>query len=344
MTRTIVLSNQPWLFAAGYQCGRFLSCFVFGKAMVIGFCAIFVLELFAGGIGSLVAQESLKPKSPSQLIQSAINARRQSSIAVEKFKRPKNAENANPYREATEQQIRSQLDLMKQLNSTMQRTKNERDERITNIRSDIQLLMLELRKINDAKASPAPRVNQASSQKSLNSTSENQTVPPITQANTTLPPGAAINEPNSQPSELSDDSASKSKSDPKSPVPNDLTPFESMSNDPVDKLGLANNLVAIGSYQTAIKMFLEFSKEPTLDEATKNWVNFQLGRCYLSTGAIPEAREAFNKSAESIESDVAQRSSKWWLDQLEAKLSIDQSLNKMQETLTKLEATYGSKK
>ena len=117
-----------------------------------------------------------------------------------------------------------------------------------------------------------------------------------------------------------------------------------MSNDPVDKLGLANNLVAIGSYQTAIKMFLEFSKEPTLDEATKNWVYFQLGRCYLSTGAIPEAREAFNKSAESIESDVAQRSSKWWLDQLEAKLSIDQSLNKMQETLTKLEATYGSNK
>lgn len=344
MTRPIVLSNQPWLVAAGYQCGGALSCFVFGKAMVIGFCAIFVFDSFSGGIGSLAAQESLKPKSPSQLIQSAINARRQSSIAVEKFKRPNNAENANPYREATEQQIRSQLDLMKQLNSTMQRTKNERDERITNIRSDIQLLMLELQKINDAKASPAPRVNQASSQKSLNSTSVNQTAPPKTEANTTLPSSAAINEPNSQSSELSDDSASKSKSDLKSPVPNDLTPFESMSNDPVDKLGLANNLVAIGSYQTAIKMFLEFSKEPTLDEATKNWVYFQLGRCYLSTGAIPEAREAFNKSAESIESDVAQRTSKWWLDQLETNLSIDQSLNKMQETLTKLEATYGSNK
>ncbi len=344
MTRSIVHSNQPWFFDTCYQCGAVLSCVVSGKAMAIAFCVLSIFETFPGGIGSLTAQESIRPKSPSPLIQAAIDARKQSSISVEKFKRPMNAENANPYREATEQQIRNQIDLMKQLNSTMDRTKNERDERITNIRSDIQLLMLELQKINDAKANAAPRINQASSQKTLDSTSVNQMVTPESQGKTTETPTGGGKKRNAQPSELNDVSASKPKSDSNASNPNNLTPFETMANDPVDKLGLANNLVAIGSYQTAIQIFLELSKDATLDETTKNWVYFQLGRCYLSTDSIPEAKEAFKKSAESIQSDIAQRTSKWWLDQLEAQLSIDESLNNMQETLTKLEATYGSNK
>ena len=339
MTKEIKYSSRPYLLPHSHD-DRQQRVALRSKKMVFAGALIVCGIHFIGG-GVLNAQGTASSSSSNELIQEAIKARQQSRTTVEKFKLPQDAEQINPYRSETERQIRNQIDLMKQLNSTMDRTKNERNERISNIRTDIQLLMLELKKIKDAKDNPAPRINQASIQKTIDSNPKRSP-----DAN----PGARSATDQDQNNGLQDsmpksatDSSSESKTDgASSGVP--TSPFNTLTNDPVDKLGLANNLVAIGSYQTATQILLELSKDEVLDETTRNWVHFQLGRCYLGNNLIPEAKEAFRKSAESIQSDIAQRTSKWWLEQLESQLSIDDSLNKIQETITKMEAKYGSNK
>lgn len=343
MTKMIKYSNRPCPIV--HPDGDVQSGFDLLKRKLVfaGVLCVFSIRFISNG--ELKAQEIADPKSSNQLIQEAIEARQKSRTTVEKFKLPQDAEQINPYRNETERKIRNQIDLMKQLNSTMDRTKDERGERIANIRTDIQLLMLELKKIKDAKANPAPRINQASIQKTIDSNPANQMQTPGTNSKTGNNQSNGLQDPNTltPTSNGMSGSSTESKTDGSAPDAS-ASPFNTLTNDPVDKLGLANNLVAIGSYQTATQILLELSKDKLLDETTRNWVHFQLGRCYLGINLIPEAKEAFRKSAESVQSDIAQRTSKWWLDQLESQISIDDSLNKMQETLTKLEAKYGSNK
>ena len=93
---------------------------------------------------------------------------------------------------------------------------------------------------------------------------------------------------------------------------------------PVDELALANNLVAVGSYETAIKLLRKIlkSKKKKLTAKQKNWVTYQLGVCYRASGLYDEALRQFRIAANSKVADISTSMAKWWIGQIKNQQEI----------------------
>ncbi|MCA9011583.1 MAG: hypothetical protein KDB01_17645 [Planctomycetaceae bacterium] len=85
---------------------------------------------------------------------------------------------------------------------------------------------------------------------------------------------------------------------------------------PIDRLGLANNLFAVGQYPLALEMYEQASAE-TLTSHQKFWVEYQTANCLRRLEKKGEASQRYRKLANQPEAGWLSQQARWWVETLE---------------------------
>lgn len=85
---------------------------------------------------------------------------------------------------------------------------------------------------------------------------------------------------------------------------------------PIDRLGLANNLFAVGQYPLALEMYEQASAE-TLTPHQKFWVEYQTANCLRRLEKKGEASQRYRKLANQPEAGWLSQQARWWVETLE---------------------------
>ena len=94
---------------------------------------------------------------------------------------------------------------------------------------------------------------------------------------------------------------------------------------PIDRLGLANNLYAVGEYQLAMKMY-EQTEMAELTAQQQIWTDYQMANCLRRMGRNAEASNRYRRIAEQPEAGWLSEQSRWWVDVLEQIRQLQSSL------------------
>lgn len=94
---------------------------------------------------------------------------------------------------------------------------------------------------------------------------------------------------------------------------------------PIDRLGLANNLYAVGEYQLAMKMY-EQTEMAELTAQQQIWTEYQMANCLRRMGRNAEASNRYRRIAEQPEAGWLSEQSRWWVDVLEQIRQLQSSL------------------
>lgn len=94
---------------------------------------------------------------------------------------------------------------------------------------------------------------------------------------------------------------------------------------PIDRLGLANNLYAVGEYQLAMKMY-EQTVTAELSAQQQMWTDYQMANCLRRMGRNAEASNRYRRIAEQPEAGWLSEQSRWWVDVLEQIRQLQSSL------------------
>ena len=100
---------------------------------------------------------------------------------------------------------------------------------------------------------------------------------------------------------------------------------------PIDRLGLANNLYAVGEYQLAMKMY-EQTERADLTAQQQIWTDYQMANCLRRMGRNAEASNRYRRIAEQPEAGWLSEQSRWWVDVLEQIRQLQSSLREDTET------------
>jgi hypothetical protein len=100
---------------------------------------------------------------------------------------------------------------------------------------------------------------------------------------------------------------------------------------PIDRLGLANNLYAVGEYQLAMKMY-EQTEMADLTAQQQIWTDYQMANCLRRMGRNAEASNRYRRIAEQPEAGWLSEQSRWWVDVLEQIRQLQSSLAEDTET------------
>ncbi len=84
----------------------------------------------------------------------------------------------------------------------------------------------------------------------------------------------------------------------------------------IDRLGLANNLYAVGDYGVALEIYSN-NNDPELTPQQKYWVDFQAANCLRRMGKHAEASNRFRKIAGNSEAGWLSEKARWWVIVLE---------------------------
>lgn len=94
---------------------------------------------------------------------------------------------------------------------------------------------------------------------------------------------------------------------------------------PIDRLGLANNLFAVGEYPLALEMY-EQTTGPELSSQQKFWVQYQLANCLRRLGNPAEASNRYRKLASQPEAGWLSQQAHWWVETLENMRVLEKAL------------------
>ena len=96
-------------------------------------------------------------------------------------------------------------------------------------------------------------------------------------------------------------------------------------NDPIDRLGLANNLFAIGEYPLALEMYQQTAGSE-LSSQQQFWVDFQTASCLRHLGNPAEASNRFRTLASQPEAGWLSKQAQRWVEHLESMRIVEKSL------------------
>ena len=85
---------------------------------------------------------------------------------------------------------------------------------------------------------------------------------------------------------------------------------------PIDRLGLANNLYAVGDYLLALEMY-EQADTVNMTAQQQIWTEYQIANCLRRIGKIAEASNRYRRLADQPEAGWLSEQSQWWVDVLE---------------------------
>lgn len=120
------------------------------------------------------------------------------------------------------------------------------------------------------------------------------------------------------------------KTTPRKPIPATVT------TQPVDRLGLANNLFGTGDYELAFETYGKI-KPAELQPRDKVWVEYQIACCHRKLGNIAEAEKQYRIVAAQPQANFLSQSARWWLDALKNRKQLKAGLQQLHQTLESIE-------
>ena len=93
----------------------------------------------------------------------------------------------------------------------------------------------------------------------------------------------------------------------------------------IDRLGLANNLYAIGDYLVAREMY-EHTDMAELTAQQQIWAEYQIANCLRRMGQKAEASNRYRRIAAQPEAGWLSEQSAWWVDVLEQTRQLEKAL------------------
>ncbi len=85
---------------------------------------------------------------------------------------------------------------------------------------------------------------------------------------------------------------------------------------PIDRLGLANNLYAVGDYALALEMY-EQADTVNMTAQQQIWTEYQIANCLRRAGKTAEASNRYRRLADQPEAGWLSEQSQWWVEVLE---------------------------
>ena len=98
----------------------------------------------------------------------------------------------------------------------------------------------------------------------------------------------------------------------------------------IDRLGLANNLYAVGEYELALDMY-ENTDITELTAQQQIWTDYQTANCLRRMGRHGDASNRYRRIAEQPEAGWLSDQSRWWVDVLEQMRQLQSSLEENPE-------------
>ncbi|MFO1001370.1 MAG: hypothetical protein U0936_13580 [Planctomycetaceae bacterium] len=102
----------------------------------------------------------------------------------------------------------------------------------------------------------------------------------------------------------------------------------------IDRLGLANNLYAVGEYELAMDMY-EKTDMTELTAQQQIWTDYQMANCLRRMGRNGDASNRYRRIAEQPEAGWLSEQSRWWVDVLEQIRQLQSSLEENPENTDK---------
>lgn len=95
---------------------------------------------------------------------------------------------------------------------------------------------------------------------------------------------------------------------------------------PIDRLGLANNLFAVGQYPLALEMYQQ-AAGATLTPNQHFWVEYQTANCLRRLGNPAEASNRYRNLANHPEAGWLSQQANWWVETLEKIRLLEKTLS-----------------
>ena len=104
---------------------------------------------------------------------------------------------------------------------------------------------------------------------------------------------------------------------------------------PVDRIGLADSLYALKELPIALEMYEKVDVKHVAP-SERYWVSFQRACCLRKLKRIPEAQELYRRLAGQQNAGWLAEVSRWWLDQIDARMELETHLSEYDAILTAL--------
>lgn len=110
---------------------------------------------------------------------------------------------------------------------------------------------------------------------------------------------------------------------------------EAIIDGPVDRIGLADNLYAMGELQIALEMYQQVDLKQ-LSESEWYWVKYQIASCYRRLGQISDAQDQYRRLAGQKNAGWLATTARWWLDQMDARAALQKKVEEQDRIITAL--------
>lgn len=110
---------------------------------------------------------------------------------------------------------------------------------------------------------------------------------------------------------------------------------EAIIDGPVDRIGLADNLYAMGELQIALEMYQQVDLKQ-LAESEWYWVKYQIASCYRRLGKISDAQDQYRRLAGQKNAGWLATTARWWLDQMDARAALQKKVEEQEQIITAL--------
>jgi tetratricopeptide (TPR) repeat protein len=110
---------------------------------------------------------------------------------------------------------------------------------------------------------------------------------------------------------------------------------EAIIDGPVDRIGLADNLYAMGELQIALEMYQQVDLKQ-LSESEWYWVKYQIASCYRRLGQISDAQDQYRRLAGQKNAGWLATTARWWLDQMDARAALQKKVEEQEQIITAL--------
>ena len=107
--------------------------------------------------------------------------------------------------------------------------------------------------------------------------------------------------------------------------PHSALPDNTVVDGPIDRLGLANNLFAVGEYPLALEMYQQTDVK-SLTSHQHFWVEYQTANCLRRLGKGAEASIRYRRLAEQPEAGWLSQQASWWVETLEKIRILEKTL------------------
>jgi hypothetical protein len=192
------------------------------------------------------------------------------------------------------------------------------------LRLEMQLLKLRASQAAAAELPPADRELIPNQPTRPHEAHESQHVELTDSENTELPdsklpPDADLISTNE--ADVHGESASPSGTEPNASIRENI-----VVDGPIDRLGLANNLFAVGQYPLALEMYQQAAAEILTSHQTF-WVEYQTANCLRRLDKKAEASQRYRKLANQPEAGWLSQQAQWWVETLEKIRILESTLD-----------------